>query len=157
MWLLLVSLKSGYPKPPFCTAHNTTQVSVMAVGNSIQAYSTMKYTTQVYPGWASSTTKTKPSASQAYSQSSPATPLSSRTFGTWSFLAAVVRIYAAYNITDPLMYQLAIWSYAIAGWHFLSEWFIFGTTRWGRGLAGPVIVSSTSLGWMLWSWESYCG
>lgn len=45
-------------------------------------------------------------------------------------MASVLRLYAAYNITNPVVYDLAIWSYAIAGWHFLSEWLIFGTASY---------------------------
>ncbi|KIX08881.1 uncharacterized protein Z518_03538 [Rhinocladiella mackenziei CBS 650.93] len=130
-------------------------LSATSMGNSIQAYTTLKYTTQVYPGWRSSKEGHKPSSSNADPESSPVTPLSSRTFGTWTFLAAVVRIYAAHNITNRLFYDLAIWTYVIAVWHFFSEWLIFGSTRWGRGLAGPVIVSSMSLIWMLWSRDAY--
>ena len=120
----------------------------MAIGNSIQSYLTTAYTTQVYAS--------APSASSAARHSDvQSTPLQSRTFGTWTSLAAIVRIYAAYNITNPILYKLALWSYVIAFAHFISEWLIFGTARWGRGLAGPVVVSTGSLLWMYLKWEAY--
>lgn len=83
------------------------------------------------------------------------TPLSGRTFGTWTLLSSVIRLYAAYHISNPQVYELAFWSYSIAFAHFMSEWWIFGSTRWGAGLAGPVIVSTTSLTWMWSQWGYY--
>lgn len=67
----------------------------------------------------------------------------------------MVRLYGAYHITDPQVYELCIWTYAIAWAHFMSEWWIFGSARWGRGLAGPVIIASVSLVWMLAQWDAY--
>lgn len=81
--------------------------------------------------------------------------LSSRTFGTWTFLSSVVRLYAAYNISNPPIYQLALWTYVIALTHFGSEWLVFGTARMGKGLIGPLCVASGSLMWMLLKWEVY--
>ncbi|RPB08024.1 ergosterol 28 [Morchella conica CCBAS932] len=107
-------------------------VSVIAVGNSVQTYMTLHFTKRVYSG-----------------RPDQVNWLSSRTFGTWTFMASVLRLYAAYNITNPVVYDLAIWSYIIAGWHFLSEWLIFGTASWGAGLAGPICVSSLSTVWMI--------
>lgn len=67
----------------------------------------------------------------------------------------MIRLYAAYNINNPAFYQLAMWSYVVAWAHFMSEWFVFRTTRWGKPLAGPVIVSTTSLVWMWLQWGWY--
>lgn len=60
----------------------------------------------------------------------------------------MVRLYAAYNITNGAFYQLAMWSYVVAWVHFMSEWFIFKTTRWGKPLAAPLVVANMSLIWM---------
>jgi len=127
---------------------------VISVANSIQAYTTLKFTRRVYSGTASSSPS---SQAHAYPDNSPVTPLSARTFGTWTFLSSIIRLYAAYHINDPVVYQLALWTYAVAGWHFGSEWLIYGTAGWGAGLAGPVFVSSGSMAWMLWCWEEYVG
>jgi hypothetical protein len=64
-------------------------------------------------------------------------------------------MYAAYHIDEPVMYELALWTYVIAFGHFASEWFIYGTARWGKGLAGPVLVATGSLAWMLTVWGEY--
>jgi len=67
----------------------------------------------------------------------------------------VIRLYAAYNISDPLIYQLALWTYVIALAHFGSEWLVFGTAKMGKGLVGPLCVATGSLVWMLLQWEVY--
>lgn len=113
-------------------------VSVVSAVNSVQSYLTLAYTARVYS-----------------SPSRPVNALSARTFGTWTFLSAVVRLYAAYNITDPLIYQLAVWTYGIAFGHFVTEWLVFGTAKWGAGLAGPVFVSTGTLAWMVTQWGWY--
>jgi Erg28 like protein len=117
-------------------------VSAVSVANSIQSYSTLVYTQRVYTGAKGAKT-------------SPVNELSARTFGTWTFLASVVRLFAAYYISDPQIYQIAFCSYAVAFAHFLSEWLIFKTTTWGAGLVGPIFVSSGTLVWMYMQWDFY--
>lgn len=107
------------------------QLAAVSIGNSIQGYVSLGPTRQVYAG-----------------PRSAVTPLSARTFGTWTFITAVVRIYAAYNINDRSWYDIAMWVFAAAWGHFMSEWLVFRTAAWGRGLAGPVVISTTSLMWM---------
>ncbi|KAL8919785.1 MAG: hypothetical protein Q9172_004814 [Xanthocarpia lactea] len=112
--------------------------SIASIGNSVQSYLTTSYTRRVYS--APETT---------------VTPLHSRTFGTYTAVVSIIRLYAAYNITDPLLYQLALWTYVVALGHFYSEWLIFKTARWGEGLAGPLVVSVGSLTWMVLQWGHY--
>ena len=97
------------------------QVAVTSMGNAIQAYTTLSYTRRLYAGQPptstssfTKTTKTTTTVSETTaapaatrptvqdsatteSHTSPVTPLSARTFGTWTFLVGVVRIYAAYH------------------------------------------------------------
>ena len=118
-----------------CSA-NGPKVSVISAANSVQAYITTQFTARVYsPGVVN--------------------PLSSRTFGTWTLLSSIIRMYAAYNISDPLVYHLTLWTFVLALAHFLSEWLLFGTAKMGRGLIGPVCVATGSLVWMLVQWEFY--
>ncbi|KAF3919353.1 hypothetical protein ABW21_db0203883 [Orbilia brochopaga] len=107
-------------------------VSVISVANSAQCYATLKFTKRVYAG--------KPFEVSG---------LSSRTFGTWTVLAALVRFYAAYNISNPAVYDICVGTFVLAGWHFVSEWLYFGTARLGEGLTGPLIAATTGLTWML--------
>ncbi|KAI4112430.1 MAG: hypothetical protein LQ338_008313 [Usnochroma carphineum] len=113
-------------------------LSIVSIGNSAQTYLTTSYTRRIYS--APETT---------------VTPLHARIFGTYTALASIIRVYAAYNITDPMIYQLAIWTYIVALGHFYSEWLIFKTARWGKGLAGPLVISVTSLAWMVLQWGEY--
>lgn len=108
-------------------------ISAVSVLNSAQCYLGVSVTRKVYP--------------RAPQQ---VTPLSSRTFGTWTLLSSVIRIYAALNISNTPVYDLALASYLIAGLHFFSEWLIFKTsdTRKGSGLYGPLIVASSTITWM---------
>lgn len=110
---------------------------------------------EVYAGSSATTTQTTGSGDNKISTTSPVNDLSARTFGTWTALSSVVRLYAAYNITDPLVYQLCLWTYGIAFAHFVSEWLVFGSAKWGRGLASPMIVSTVTGAWMLSQWDSY--
>jgi len=141
-------------------------VSLISVLNFIQAYTTLTFTRRVYSGTTnpssspsstelqtSSTVST--SAASAFPNTSPVTPLSARTFGTWTMVQSIVRLYAAYNIDNSAIYQLAFWTYAIAWGHFMSEWVYFKTARWGAGLAGPVFVATGSLVWMVAQWGYY--
>lgn len=54
-----------------------------------------------------------------------------------------------------MVYQLALWTFVVAFAHFGMEWLVFGTARWGWGLAAPVFVATGSLAWMLLQWEGY--
>ena len=136
-WLLLVCRSHSLPRK-LRKLTNSIQVSLTSLGNTIQAYMTTKNTREVYVQSGSETTA-----------------LSSRLFGTWTIVSAVIRLYAAYNISNPQLYQLAIWAYAIAWFHFMSEWMLFKTAVWGRGLAGPVLISTGSLIWMFSQWGYY--
>ena len=156
-WLLFVNLP--LPLPTKCPPSqpltvSTHQISVVSMANSIQSYTTLSATQKVYLG------SLPPTSSQSKSQpnpsaNSPVTGLSARTFGTWTAITAVVRLYAAYHIEQQAMYELALWTFGVAWAHFMSEWWIFRTARWGAGLAGPVAVSTSSLIWMWLQWDYY--
>lgn len=114
--------------------------------NSLQCYISPSYASQLYNASQNSDGDNHNNANNT--NNSAATPLSSRTFGTWTFLSAIIRMYAAYHIYDPLVYDIARWTYGIALLHFVSEWLVFGTARAQGRFLGPLIVASTSLGWM---------
>lgn len=110
-------------------------ISVVSVFNSVQNYvlKDLLLTRKVYSA----------------APTSEVTHLSSRTFGTWTFLTSIVRFYGAYNLVGNVqMYNLCVWTFVIAGGHFVSEWLIFKTCKLDKGLAGPLVVASTSLVWM---------
>lgn len=110
-------------------------ISVVSIFNSAQNYLTKNL----------SLTK------KVYSNAPPSeiTHLSARTFGTWTFLTSIVRFYGAYNLVgNEQWYNLSMWTFAIAGFHFVSEWLVFKTSKLNKGLAGPLVVASSSLIWM---------
>src|SRR5690606_32055692 len=83
--------------------------------------------------------------------------LHSHTFGTWTFLSALVRGYCAYYPSNPQLYDLCLWTYWLAFAHFGSEWLYFGTAKFGRALIGPLVVSTTSVIWMTMQRSYYLG
>ena len=99
--------------------------------NSVQNYLTLKLTRRVYAA-----------------RPQEVTALSSRTFGTWTLLSAIVRGYCAYYVTNPQVYDLTLWSYLIAGGHFISEWVVFGSARYvcgGGGCGGQRLTRARQL------------
>ena len=128
------------------------QVALISIGNSVQSYLTLHYTQRVY-----TPPLQHPKALNKPATPSQVTPLSARTFGTWTFLTSIVRLYAAYHINEPAFYSLAHWTYGIAWMHFMSEWWVYRTTSWGTPLAGPVCVASGSLLWMFLQRDFYVG
>ncbi|KAJ5970402.1 uncharacterized protein N7479_000320 [Penicillium vulpinum] len=114
-------------------------VSVVSALNSVQAYISPNYTSMLYSNG-----------------TVPASPLSGRVFGTWTFLSAVIRLTAAYNITNPVAYNLGMWTYGIALSHFVGELFLGNASLKGRFL-NPLIVASGSLAWMFTQRAAYLG
>ncbi|BGP17152.1 ergosterol biosynthesis protein [Rhodosporidiobolus nylandii] len=97
--------------------------SGLAVFNSVQTFLTTSLTRRVYSRSAGSVN-----------------PLQARTFGVWTLMSALVRIYAAYNISSKPMYDLALASYVLALGHFASEFLVFRTAGL-VGVASPFIVA----------------
>lgn len=83
------------------------------------------------------------------------TALSSRLFGTWTLLTAVVRTYAAYNVGNKEVYAIAFSTYAIALMHFSSEWLVYKTMTMGRGLLPAFTVALITPIWMAGQWGYY--
>lgn len=136
--------------------HNLTlsKIAIVSIGNSVSCYISLDGSRAVYTG----TSGKKPSSTASSSKaidSSPVNALSARTFGTWTALSSIVRMYAAYNINNPQVYEICLWTYGIAFAHFFSEWLVFGSARWGKGLGSPVAVSTITTVWMLSQWGNY--
>jgi hypothetical protein len=120
------------------------QVAAVSAANSLQAYRSESYAAQLYNG---KTADGRPVTN----------PLSSRTFGTWTFLSSVIRMYAAYNITTPAVYDMAMWSFGIALAHFVGEWLGFGSAQLKGRFVSPLIVASSTLAWMWTQRDGYLG
>ncbi len=122
---------------------NRSQVSVVSLFNTAQCYSTLHFCRRIYSEDPTAQNKSpeKPS--------SQVTALSARTFGTWTLLTAIVRLFAAYNLNNPAFFALGFCTYLVALLHFFSEWLVFGTAKWGAPLMGPAFVSTGTLTWMI--------
>ncbi|KAL4934824.1 hypothetical protein BDV06DRAFT_217853 [Aspergillus oleicola] len=119
-------------------------VSVISAANSAQAYLSEAYTAQLYNG--------------RLADGRPHTNAhSSRLFGTWTFLSAVIRFTAAYNMTNPAVYNLAVSTFGLALLHFVGEWLIFGSAQLKGRFVSPLLVASGSLAWMLTQRDAYLG
>ena len=150
-----------------------------ALGNAVQAYTTLAYTRRLYAGQPASsvsvstkTTKittvvsesTAPPASSrptvsskatAESHTSPATPLSSRTFGTWTIAVGIVRIFAAYHIDEPAWYQMQLITNLIGIFHFGTEAFVYKTARPSGPWFAPIAVALIGTVWSLAQYGYY--
>jgi hypothetical protein len=84
------------------------------------------------------------------------TPLMSRMMGTWTLTSGLIRIYAAYHLQDPALYQLCMWTFVIALSSFSSEVFFYKTAPISSpGVYPAMIMSFSMLTWMLWSYSNY--
>ncbi|EJD48956.1 Erg28-like protein [Auricularia subglabra TFB-10046 SS5] len=126
------------PKTPGLLPKWTALVASMAIFNAVQNLFGTTLTRRIYSA--------KPVQ---------VTDLSARTFGIWTLLSAVVRLYCAYHITEQTIYDVTVWSYVIVLMHFGSELLVFRTASLGPGLVSPLIVGSTSLVWMLTQRDYY--
>ncbi|CCG83161.1 Ergosterol biosynthetic protein [Taphrina deformans PYCC 5710] len=99
-------------------------ISGIAAFNAVQNYLTTNLTKRVY------------------SQTNQVNELSSRTFGIWTMTSALIRMYAAVDLHDPKMYDLALLSYYVAAFHFSTEVALYKTAKWGA--ISPIIVACTT-------------
>ncbi|KAF2237010.1 Erg28 protein [Viridothelium virens] len=145
-----MSLSSVLPEGPGLLPYWLLTVALTGIGNSIQSYSTLHYTQRIYNGQSSDTGKPA-------SETSSVTPLSARTFGTWSFVSSLVRFYCAYDITNKPLYDLAMWTCVTGMIHFGLEWSVFKSGRIGVPLLSPVVVAGATFAWMFTQRETYLG
>jgi hypothetical protein len=83
-------------------------------------------------------------------------PLMSRMMGTWTTTSAMIRIYTAYNINNPAVYQLCMISFMIALISFGLEVFVYKTAPLSSpGVYPAIIMSSIMFAWMYSSYDFY--
>lgn len=135
MWTIL---QSAIPRTPIqggLLPHWLLFISVVSIFNSVQTYQSkdLALTKKVYDS----------------ARPGQVTDLSARTFGTWTFITSIIRYYGAYHIVgNKSVYEMVMWTFVVAGAHFISEWLVYRTVKFGKGLAGPLIVSTVSFTWM---------
>jgi hypothetical protein len=111
----------------------------------------MSYTRRVYPGPRAANLN----AGIDPQKTSPATPLSSRTFGTWNAAVGIVRIFAAYHINEPAWYQMQMITNIVGLIHFSLEAFVYKTSPPSGPWLAPVLVSSFGLIWSVLQYGFY--
>ncbi|PHH63661.1 hypothetical protein CDD81_5642 [Ophiocordyceps australis] len=155
------TLKSLLPPPKGILPYYMLILSVISIGNSIQAYATLRFSRRVYNGRFIRNTRLNPETDNFdpedmvnklvpapvsnTSASDQVTPLASRLFGTWTLITCIVRCYAAYNLHIGPVYNIAIWTYVVALGHFASELFIYKTMTFGLPQFFPFFLASGAL------------
>lgn len=86
-----------------------------------------------------------------------ATPLAARLFGLWNVTSAMVRVYAAYHMSERGAYILCLGTFVIACYHFVSEMLFFGTLATAAGSISPILVASSSIVAMVSQYSYYVG
>ncbi|EQL00858.1 transmembrane domain-containing protein [Ophiocordyceps sinensis CO18] len=157
-------LKSLLPPAKGVLPYYMLILSVVSIGNSLQAYATLHLSRRVYNGRFvrnralppaspafdpdDSIDKLVPAAAGDARASDQVTPLAGRLFGTWTLITCIVRCYAAYNLHIGPVYDIAIWTYVVALGHFASELFVFRSMNLGLPQLFPLTLASCALIWM---------
>ncbi|ODV58801.1 Erg28p [Ascoidea rubescens DSM 1968] len=114
-------------------------IAIVSIFNSVQTYfSGLTLTRRVYENKPLETTN-----------------LSARTFGTWTMLSAIIRYYGSFNLNNAVVWKIVLSSYLIAFVHFNLELLVYKTAKLGKGFAGPLIVSTVTISWMLLTRDYY--
>lgn len=83
------------------------------------------------------------------------TPLAARLFGVYTVLAGVIRVYGAYRVNDPALYQLCLFTHLLAAAHFVSEALVFKTISLGWEHAFPFAAAFSGSVWMGLQYGNY--
>lgn len=83
------------------------------------------------------------------------TPLAARLFGVYTILAGMIRVYGAYRINDPALYQMCWITHLLAAAHFTSEILFFKTVRLGWEHAFPLTAAFSGSIWMASQYGHY--
>jgi hypothetical protein len=144
------------------------------MGNAVQNLSTLHYTRRIYDGQFVPNPKlpaktasynpedsihkimsVPPNSKDAEKAKDQVTPLAARLFGTYTFLAGLIRLYACYRLDDPAMYQMAMATHLVAGLHFASEILVYKTIRWTGPELFPLFAGFGGLLWMALQYNNY--
>ncbi|KAK3938256.1 hypothetical protein QBC46DRAFT_390760 [Diplogelasinospora grovesii] len=150
-------------------------ISIVSMGNALQNYVTLHYTRRIYNGRfvpnrslppasdkfnpEDSLAKLKPASSTDKDSEKAAqdqvTPLAARLFGTYTFMAGIIRFYASYELESRFLYHLAFWTHAIAAVHFTSEMLVFRTIRFSGPQIFPFLAAYSGSIWMIMQYSNY--
>lgn len=83
------------------------------------------------------------------------TPLAARVFGIWTMLAGFIRMYAAHDISNRALYQLALITHLVAAFHFISELTVYKTLRLTGPQFFPLVAGTGGSIWMALQYSHY--
>ncbi|KAI1436670.1 transmembrane domain-containing protein [Xylaria sp. CBS 124048] len=168
------ALKSYLPNGQGYLPYYMFGLSVIAVGNSVQNYLTLHYSRRLYNGRFApnqslpaksadfnpedSIHKLVPataSSAKGGRTTDQVTPLAARLFATYTFISAIVRIYASYNLHLAPVYNIALWTYVVALFHFASEWGVYQTAHLDLPILFPFFFASIGIVWMVSQYDFY--
>lgn len=86
----------------------------------------------------------------------PPHPLLAHTYGVKNIYTGLIRLYAAYYIANPQVYDLAIWTFIGVLFLYATETFIYKTSRLREAIF-PFITSGSALVWMMNQRDWYLG
>ncbi|RYC60921.1 hypothetical protein CHU98_g5295 [Xylaria longipes] len=173
MATIIDALKAYLPSGEGYLPYYMFGLSVIAVGNSLQNYLTLHYSRRLYNGQfvpnaslppkssgfdpEDSTRKLAPASANAKGgrTTDQVTPLAARLFGTYTFISAIVRLYASYNLHLAPVYNIAIWTYVVALFHFGSEWAVFRSAYLGPPVLFPFFFATIGIFWMVSQYSFY--
>ncbi|KAI2617611.1 ergosterol biosynthesis protein-like protein Erg28 [Hypomontagnella submonticulosa] len=78
----------------------------------------------------------------------PPHPLLAHVYGVKNFYTSVIRLYAAYNITDPHLYDLAFWSFVGVLFLYITEVFVYKNARLQEA-SFPYVLAGSGVVWMV--------
>ncbi|KAK3323966.1 hypothetical protein B0T22DRAFT_375000 [Podospora appendiculata] len=149
-------------------------ISLVAMGNALQNLATLHYTRRIYNGRFVPNTSLPPATGKSDPEDSVAvlkpasatgkdaakakdqvTPLAARVFGTYTFMAGIIRFYASYQLENASLYQLAMWTHIIAGVHFTSELLVFKTIKFSGPQFFPFAAAYSGAIWMYLQYGHY--
>ncbi|KAK4099714.1 hypothetical protein N658DRAFT_498196 [Parathielavia hyrcaniae] len=144
------------------------------MGNALQNYVTLHYTRRIYNGrfvpnhsLPSATARYNPEDSTNIVKQASSTgkdsekakdqvsPLAARLFGTYTFMAGAIRLYASYQLEIPALYQLALSTHLIAAVHFTTEMLVFKTIKFSGPQVFPFLAGYGGAIWMVLQYNNY--
>jgi len=85
-------------------------------------------------------------------------PLLAHTYAVKNVYTGLIRAYAAYHITNPDLYHLAIATFVGVLWLYSTECFCYKTVNLDkRGAVIPLVTSSLGIVWMVGARRWYLG
>ncbi|KAI5925438.1 ergosterol biosynthesis protein-like protein Erg28 [Camillea tinctor] len=75
-------------------------------------------------------------------------PLTSHVYGVKNFYTSAIRLYAAYNITNSQLYDLAVISFVGVLYLYITEVFVYRTARIHEAIF-PYVFAGTGVIWMM--------